>query len=126
MSHITASPPSSPPSEASGPDSGAHNSPLLLSANEREALFLPSTNVFKDSNECNAVTQKMDFREGEGEKKKAILCLWQSIITLLPSPHPFPTQAGVCFYVCVSVCVHLPLCVSLRACVPCEFVHTCL
>lgn len=49
MSHITASPPSSPtpvptppPSRASGPDSGAHNSLLSLTASEREALFLPS------------------------------------------------------------------------------------
>lgn len=43
MSHITASPPSSPPSQASGPDSGAHNSLLALSLSEREALFLPGT-----------------------------------------------------------------------------------
>lgn len=42
MSHITACPSRPPPSRASGPDSGAHNSLLSLTASEREALFLPS------------------------------------------------------------------------------------
>lgn len=62
----------------------------------------------------------MDFREGEGEKKKAILRLWRSIITLLPSPHPLPFQIGVCAYgcVCMCVCVHLPLSVCRQTGVP--------
>lgn len=117
MSHITVSPPSSLPSQASGPNSGAHNS--LLSQCEWKRSIIPSQpNVFKDSNECNAVTQKMDFREGEGEKKKAILRLWRSIITLLPSPHPLPFQIGVCAHGCVCMCVCAPAikCVSTDRC----------
>lgn len=120
MSHITACTPSShasPPPLLRLPPPLAGPWPRLqcsqLSARsrapvKREALFLPGPNVFKDSNECNAVTQKMDFREGEGggeggrEARKAILRLWRSIITLLPSPHPLrvpelpPVRALAC------------------------------
>lgn len=114
MSHITATPPSSPPSQASGPDSSAHNSLLSLSASEREALFLRSPMSSKTVMNAMQWPRKWTL-EREREEKKAILRLWRSIITLLPSPSPLPSRAGAGDYICVSVCVHLSLRVSPRA-----------
>lgn len=77
----------------------------------------------------------MDFREGEGEKKKAILCLWRSIITLLPSPlsAPHPGWFVLLHFVCTchDVCpwghVHLvSLCTHAGVCMPvCVCMHMC-
>lgn len=132
MSHITATPPSSPPSQASGPDSSAHNSLLSLSASEREALFLRSPMSSKTVMNAMQWPRKWTL-EREREEKKAILRLWRSIITLLPSPSPLPSRAGAGDYICVSVCVctcHYvclqgPMCLIAFMWI-CMSVHTCL
>lgn len=152
MSHITACTPSSPPSPPpllclppplAGPWPRLQCSQLSARSRapvKREALFLPGPNVFKDSNECNAVTQKMDFREGEGggegrwrgggEKSNLAFVAEHYHFTPLPSSSPRP-RAPPCARACarvfmcdesVSACalfffffLHLPLCVSPRA-----------
>lgn len=116
MSHITVSPPSSLPSQASGPNSQLST----LSQCEWKRSIIPSQpNVFKDSNECNAVTQKMDFREGEGEKKKQS-CVCGGVLSLYSPPLILSPSRLVCVLmaVCVCVCVHLPLSVCRQTGVP--------
>lgn len=105
MSHITASPPCSPPSQASGPDSGAHNSLLSLSASEREALFLPSPMSSKTVMNSMQWPRKWTLEKEREKKKQSCVCggalsLYSPPLVLSP-----PGLVHVLICVCVSVCV---------------------
>lgn len=118
MSHITVSPPSSPPSQASGPNSGAHNSLLSLSVSEREALFLLSPMSSKTVMNAMQWPRKWTL-EKEREKKKSNLAFVAEYyhFTPLPSSSPLPDWC-VRLWLCVCVCVHLPLSVCRQTGVP--------
>lgn len=124
MSHITASPPRSPSLAGLWPWLRCSQLSTLSHGEWKGSIIPTQPNVFKDSNECNAVTQKMDFREGEGGEKKAILRLWRSIITLLPSPHPFSslTSARVCVFVCACASTYI-MCAFVRIYMSAPRVH---
>lgn len=119
MSHITVSPPSSPPSQASGPNSGAHNSLLSLSASEREALFLLSPMSSKTVMNAMQWPRKWTL-EKEREKKKKQSCVCGGVLSLYSPPLILSPSRLVCVLmaVCVCVCVHLPLSVCRQTGVP--------
>lgn len=61
--------------------------------------------------------RKWTLEKERKEKKKQSYVCGRVLSLYSPSPQPFPTQAGVCFYICVSVCAPAIMCVSEGMCV---------
>lgn len=126
MSHITASPPCSPSLPGLWPWLRCSQLSTLSHGEWKGSIIPTQPNVFKDSNECNAVTQKMDFREGEGGGKKQS-CVCGGALSLYSPPLILspPLLVRTCVCLCACACAYTCI-MCLCACVClCECIWVC-